>query len=235
MSSGFWSTAWAPWATASSVNGCTSKPVTRTTRGGRPQRAHFPEPLDAALSRQLHVQEGEVVVAEAEFFHRALPGKGDIDLVAVQMEGLGQTLGEIAIVVDHEDAQATHGAAPFRRPASRDSPIFARPCLARWPKIGTVPGVRFGGQPEGEGGSAAGLALDFDAASVAGDDLFDDGEPQPDAEAFRAIQGLEDFFQLFGGNAAAGIGRRGRRRVRPRRRWRRSAARSSRSWPGRRY
>ena len=49
---------------------------------------------------------------------------------------------------------------------------------------------------EGEGGSPAGLALDFDAAFVAGDDLFDHREPQPDAEAFRAIQRLEDFFQL---------------------------------------
>ena len=117
MSSGFWSTASAPWATASSVNGCTSKPVTRMMRAGGRSAAHFPKPLDAAASRQLHVQEGEVVVALAEFFHRTLPGKGDVDLVAIQTEGLGQALGEIAIVVDHKDAQAIHGVAPFHRPA----------------------------------------------------------------------------------------------------------------------
>ena len=59
------------------------------------------------------------------------------------------------------------------------------------------------GQPEGERGSPAGLAVDFDAALMAADDLFDYGQSQPDTEALRAVKGLEDFVELVGGNAAA--------------------------------
>src|ERR1039457_6953808 len=62
------------------------------------------------------------------------------------------------------------------------------------------------GEPDAEGGAAANLAFEFDAASVGPDDPLHDHQPQAGAFLLGGVEGLEDAVDLLLRYAAAGIG-----------------------------
>ena len=69
--------------------------------------ADFQEALDAVHARHHDVHEGEIEVVVAKDADRLLAVVGDRDVVAVNAKDVGQTFGDVLVVVDHEDVERT--------------------------------------------------------------------------------------------------------------------------------
>src|SRR4030095_12969489 len=84
--------------------------------GVGPKLADLEEALHAIHHGHAHVHEGDVVVLLAEALDRLAAVRGDLHLVAAHLDQLGQTLREIAIIVDDHHPCTLH--EPSSCPAS---------------------------------------------------------------------------------------------------------------------
>ncbi len=117
-------------------------------------------------------------------------GRGEEDAVAVGAEGFGGEGADAGLVLDDEDGfGATFGGGGIG--------------LKRFRGWGFD-----GGKGDGEGGPAAGLAVDVDFAAALHDDAFDHGEAEAGAFAggLGGEEGFEDALPDVFGHADAGIG-----------------------------